>query len=191
MKINRLNKAVVKKYVDAIEKAREAFHAEIEMLAAQAREAILPYFAEHRLDYRAGNGSWIISKPSADSAPYYRPDDHLDDDELPEDIRTLLCLEAEHNQCLGFFIADIKRDEYGDDSPHKLSSAQLAALYTFFVSNGRTWKSKLNDAWSTGRYRDYSGTDDVSALQQVRNTFGPTWLTKFSFNDTKTHYAKR
>ena len=62
-----------------------------------------------------------------------------------------------------------------------LSLEQLGALRTFADANGRTGKSKLNLAWSTGRYCDYNGADDDSSLQQVRNTFGPAWLRKFSF----------
>lgn len=68
-----------------------------------------------------------------------------------------------------------------------LSSDQLAALRAFADANGRSWKSKLNVAWSTGRYDDYNDTDDYGALQCVRNTFGPTWLVKFSFDNLKTH----
>jgi hypothetical protein len=62
-----------------------------------------------------------------------------------------------------------------------LSPSQLDALRAFADANGRTWKSKLNLAWSTGRYCDYNGADDDGSLQQVRNTFGPSWLRTFSF----------
>ena len=64
---------------------------------------------------------------------------------------------------------------------------QFAALRAFADANGPQWKSKLNTAWSTGRYRDYAGTEACCYLQQVRNTFGPSWLTKFSFDKLKTH----
>ena len=97
------------RFTRAIDKAQAAFRAEIEKLAAQARAEILPYFRTHGLDFRAGNGDWIISKPSADTAPYYRYEDHVDDDELPADIRELLMLEVGHRDHLGFYIADIKR----------------------------------------------------------------------------------
>jgi hypothetical protein len=68
-----------------------------------------------------------------------------------------------------------------------LSEEQLAALQTFASANGLQWKSKLNTAWSTGRYDDYPGTDAYGALQQVRNALGPSWLVSFSFKNPKTH----
>ena len=67
-----------------------------------------------------------------------------------------------------------------------LSMEQLSALRAFADANGVRWKSKLNDAWMTGRYRDYPGTHAYSYLQQVRNIFGPSWLVNFSFDKPKT-----
>ena len=48
---------------------------------------------------------------------------------------------------------------------------QLAALVAYARENGRTWKSRLNHDWSTGQ--------STGALQQVRNSFGPSWLIRF------------
>ena len=73
---------------------------------------------------------------------------------------------------------------------YTLSAEELEALRTFAKANGRSWKSKLNHAWMTGRYRDYSGTDDYGTLQWIRNRFGPTWLSRFSFERVKTHSVK-
>lgn len=73
------------------------------------------------------------------------------------------------------------------DTTIQLSSEQLSALRTFADANGAQWKSKLNSAWATGRYRDYPGTALYGYLQQVRNVFGPSWLVKFSFDNVKTH----
>lgn len=56
------------------------------------------------------------------------------------------------------------------------SAEQLNALCIFAASRGRTWKSKLNDCWMTG---SYGFADDSMNLQQVRNSFGPSWLVKF------------
>jgi len=72
-----------------------------------------------------------------------------------------------------------------------LNADQLAALRTFADANGRDWKFKLNHAWMSGRYREYRGTNEYGLLQQVRNTFGPSWLVKFSFDNVKTHSVKR
>jgi len=74
---------------------------------------------------------------------------------------------------------------------YSLSLAQLNALRTFANVNGRSWKCELNDAWMTGRYRDYNGADDEGSLQQIRNAFGPSWLVKFSFANVKTHSITR
>jgi len=54
---------------------------------------------------------------------------------------------------------------------------QLAALQQFANTNGRTWKSALRHAWETG---DYPPDCYVEHLQQVRNTFGPSWLVRFT-----------
>jgi|HubBroStandDraft_1064217.scaffolds.fasta_scaffold34755_8 hypothetical protein len=56
--------------------------------------------------------------------------------------------------------------------PEQLDHAQLYALEMYARANGRYWKSKLHDDWMNGRS---SGT-----LQQIRNSFGPTWLTRFN-----------
>jgi len=78
----------------------------------------------------------------------------------------------------------------GSEPIYTLSAEQIAALRTFAQDNGRNWKSDLNHAWSTGDWsHDYA--DNAGLLQQIRNTFGPSWLVKFSFNNIKTHGVKR
>lgn len=53
---------------------------------------------------------------------------------------------------------------------------QLAALQAFAKTNGRTWKSTLNNYWQNGAdVRMPNG----NLLRQVRNEFGPAWLAKF------------
>lgn len=69
-----------------------------------------------------------------------------------------------------------------------LTSEQLAALRTFAHDNGRNWKSALNHAWSTGNWSS-DLADNSGLLQQVRNTFGPRWLVRFSFKVPKTYSA--
>ena len=96
----------------ALEAAQAAFRGEVEKLAEEARAEILPYFKKHNYDYKAGNGTWFISKPAADDADFYRPELHVEDDDLPANIRDLLYLETERGQPLGFFIRDIKRGEW-------------------------------------------------------------------------------
>jgi len=53
---------------------------------------------------------------------------------------------------------------------------QLEALKAYATLHGRKWKHKLNLAWV---YCDYEGFADSHLLQQIRNQFGPTWLTHF------------
>lgn len=53
---------------------------------------------------------------------------------------------------------------------------QREALATFREKNGRTWKAKLNEAWSNGTYDKYGAKDISGLLQQVRNELGPNWL---------------
>lgn len=56
-----------------------------------------------------------------------------------------------------------------------LSPEQRAWLLGFKEANGRTWKDKLMTHWM-------NGTDDSLNeswfARQIRNNFGPTWLTK-------------
>lgn len=62
----------------------------------------------------------------------------------------------------------------------KPSTDQLNALKMFAEANGRTWKSELRRLWANGAY-NYAvlGGADPALLQQVRNSFGPSWLVRF------------
>lgn len=63
-----------------------------------------------------------------------------------------------------------------------LTPEQLQALRQFAQANGRRWKSALNTLWMNGAYNNaVLGDADPGYLQQIRNTFGPTWLVRFSF----------
>jgi hypothetical protein len=53
----------------------------------------------------------------------------------------------------------------------ELTAEQLAALRNYADTHGRTWKAQLNHEWMTGTSR--------GLLQQIRNSFGPTWLVQF------------
>lgn len=78
----------------------------------------------------------------------------------------------------------LQRDGRPDSRTRTLNDEQLAALALYRDTHGRYWKRELNDAWATG---NYGPSDDVGPLQQVRNTFGPSWLVRFSFTKTSTH----
>jgi hypothetical protein len=60
----------------------------------------------------------------------------------------------------------------------KLNPEQLNALINYAHLIGRKWKSELNYAWMSGNYPSIL-RDDACYLQQVRNTFGPSWLISF------------
>lgn len=47
---------------------------------------------------------------------------------------------------------------------NKPTTEQIQALVTFATANGRTWKSRRRS----------------DLLQQLRNSFGPPWLVRFS-----------
>jgi hypothetical protein len=111
--VRDLPKTKLGRFSKAIEAVQATFRDEIDLLAEQARDEILPYFKKHGLSFAAGAGwGWSISKPSADMTPHYRPADHVDDDELPKNIRDLLNLEVGYNDQLGLHIRDIKRGEW-------------------------------------------------------------------------------
>lgn len=52
-----------------------------------------------------------------------------------------------------------------------LTPEQFEALRDYAKQNGRNWKSQLRDDWITGKA--------YGELQQIRNQFGPSWLTRF------------
>ena len=57
-----------------------------------------------------------------------------------------------------------------------LTPDQLAAIQLWAKLHGRNWKAPLREAWMTG---NYDGFGQSNYLQQVRNTFGPSWLVSF------------
>lgn len=56
------------------------------------------------------------------------------------------------------------------------TAQQIAALQSFAKANRRNWKQRLNYYWTIANYDD---NGDTHILQQIRNEFGPTWLTRF------------
>jgi hypothetical protein len=63
-----------------------------------------------------------------------------------------------------------------------LTPEQDRALRAFAALHGRTWKAALRGAWMRGT--------DVGELRQVRNTFGPAWLTNFRLETKAQALAK-
>jgi hypothetical protein len=60
------------------------------------------------------------------------------------------------------------------------SPEQIESLKRFAAANGRNWKQVLRDAWMAGGYDATTGQYIDGPLQQIRNSFGPSWLTRFS-----------
>ncbi len=44
---------------------------------------------------------------------------------------------------------------------------------------GRLYKQRIRDVWMTGAYERDCLAEFLPDLQQVRNTFGPSWLHRF------------
>lgn len=67
--------------------------------------------------------------------------------------------------------------EARDNRPAELNEGQRSAVATFADANGRDWKDKLHALWGNGNYRSRGiDTNQAALLQQVRNEFGPEWL---------------
>lgn len=66
-----------------------------------------------------------------------------------------------------------------------LTREQREALMAYREGHGRDWKENLSNAWATGKYKGVS-KDHSAALQQIRNTLGPEWLTSL---DDKSLYV--
>ena len=67
------------------------------------------------------------------------------------------------------------------DAP-ELTTYQREALKTYSEKHGQSWKSKLNVAWTSSSYKGLD-TKQSALLQQVRNQFGPEWLTDLKADD--------
>ena len=57
---------------------------------------------------------------------------------------------------------------------------QLAAVRAFKEKHGHDWKVDLLNAWLTGKD---ASEPNGHLLRQVRNQFGPTWLSKCWINE--------
>lgn len=66
-----------------------------------------------------------------------------------------------------------------------LSLEQLDAILKFRTRHGRQWKNKLNAMWFNG---DDARQPEAPFLRQIRNDFGPRWLSNFSFAGVLTEY---
>lgn len=58
-----------------------------------------------------------------------------------------------------------------------LTTEQHTAISTYAQRHGRSWKADLRHAWMNGYYSHPD--DDSASLQQIRNTYGPSWLVRF------------
>jgi hypothetical protein len=111
--VRDLSKKKLGEFSRGLAAAQGAFRATIEQLAEEARTEILPYFKRHDLDYRAGNGTWLITRGvRGERRAGCIGDAMYSDDDLPSNIRELLMLEVSHADHLGFYIRDIKRGEW-------------------------------------------------------------------------------
>lgn len=64
------------------------------------------------------------------------------------------------------------------------NAEQMNALRLFAKANPKDWKKALSYLWYTGRYESgeyFLGGANPGYLQQIRNSFGPSWLQDFRF----------
>ena len=71
-----------------------------------------------------------------------------------------------------------------------LTEDQRAALRAYSEKNGQAWKERLNVAWTSGSYKGLD-TKQSALLQQVRNQFGPEWLTHLKTDDLYPEIAQK
>lgn len=72
----------------------------------------------------------------------------------------------------------------------ELTTDQREALKTYSEKHGQSWKSKLHVAWTSGSYKGLD-TQQSALLQQVRNQFGPEWLTDLKTDDLYPESAQK
>lgn len=70
-----------------------------------------------------------------------------------------------------------------------LTADQLLALQVWQTLQGRRWKENLRWAWETGNY-DVANVGVASALQQLRNEYGPRWLIAYRPGDKQVGWLK-
>lgn len=68
-----------------------------------------------------------------------------------------------------------------------LTDEQLQALRRFAQRNGRRWKERARAIWDHANPQ----TDDETIVYALRNTHGPSWLTRFTFPSAGVNEATR
>lgn len=72
----------------------------------------------------------------------------------------------------------------------KPTTEQIEAVRLFAAANGRKWKGELRNLWMNGAYNNaVMGGADSALLQQLRNSFGPSWLNSFRLPDPQCRMA--
>lgn len=99
-----LSKRKLSRLSKSLEAAQAVFRAEVQKLADQIHVEILPYFKKHGMDFRAGNGTWCITRLDEEDGREIL----VDEDELPTNIRDLLMIFADH---LGY-VTQVERSSY-------------------------------------------------------------------------------
>lgn len=68
---------------------------------------------------------------------------------------------------------------------YKLSKHQIIAIVLFAREKGRNWKTQLNNSWLKASYQ-WNHPELSPFLQQVRNEFGPRWLSSVTLPQSVT-----
>jgi hypothetical protein len=105
-----------------------------------------------------------------------------------EQLQLALALQTDHVGKDAAIAAALRQIEFAlsETKPSRnmetLTQEQAAALIAYAAQHGRTWKSELRADWFSGR--------TVGELQQIRNEFGPAWLTRFDIKKPFAVYSQ-
>lgn len=90
----------------------------------------------------------------------------------------LMSLSREVQHALYDLRALAKADALNKRTRHHAEVKAVSTLTAVKAALGRRYKSAIRRAWMTGDYETEGLGAWDSALQQMRNTFGPTWLNR-------------
>jgi hypothetical protein len=91
-------------------KLQETFDKQVSDLAERIRtEVIVPMCQKHQLTFLSGMGRFFFSRDKENYSDEYDTPDELKFDLVP--ILNLLDQEVSHNQYLGYYVSDVKKED--------------------------------------------------------------------------------
>ena len=128
-----------------------------------------------------GDPGWMKSRypgVSMDGTPFEKGDEILYWPRMPKGKNVMVGEQAE--QAWKQFESEAADEEFmsGRRAADITEKEALEVLSDVKKRLGRKFKEAITDAWMNGNYRK-DGLNDIShLLQRIRNTFGPSWLSK-------------